>query len=160
MCPFSSFITDYELVNEVRDGPYRPKPANDPHPYAVRVPAPAKIAAAHIHTKITAAHLPTKFTTIHVPPKTTAASTSSHPYAVRVPAPRVSPPDAPGPVGIKPSADFEPMMTESRTSTSLVQRILPPQRGSSTPRLLRSRRASQVFPEEEMQTLLSHVLRK
>ncbi|XP_071535021.1 uncharacterized protein Reg-5 [Panulirus ornatus] len=126
---------DYDLVNEVQDDPYPPsglsqhKAFSDPHPYSVRVPAPTKIAAAH--------------------------TSSSHPYAVRV-APEVTT-EAPLPVGIKASADFEPMMTESRTSLSAVQRLLP---SLSAPRLVRSRRASNVFPEEEMKELLSRIFRK
>ncbi|XP_042224112.1 rhythmically expressed gene 5 protein-like [Homarus americanus] len=133
-------VEDYDLVNEVQDGPSYPSPSlnfhktvNDPHPYAVRVPAPAKITATH------AAH-------------------SSHPYAVRV-APPTSPPavnnEPLSPMGIKASADFEPMMTESRISTSLVHRLLP---SSSPRRLVRARR--EVFPEHQMKELLSHVLRK
>ncbi|XP_045585304.1 uncharacterized protein Reg-5 [Procambarus clarkii] len=125
---------DYDQMNEVQDGPYPSvfgshKTANDPHPYAVRVPAPVKFANAH--------------------------ATSSHPYAVRVAPPTEVAGQTSGPSGIKPSADFEPMMTESRTSTSFVHRLLP---GPSAPRLARFRR--NVFPEEEMKELLSQVFTK
>ncbi|KAK8730474.1 hypothetical protein OTU49_008028 [Cherax quadricarinatus] len=125
---------DYDLMNEVQDRPYSSsfgshKVANDPHPYAVRVPAPAKFTSAH--------------------------ATSSHPYAVRVAAPPQVASQSSGPVGIKASADFEPMMTESRTSTSFIRRVLP---GPAAPRLVRYRRS--IFPEEQMKEALSHVLNK
>lgn len=130
---------DYDLVNEVQDRPYYPnahKTANDPHPYAVRVPAPAKIAAVYSN----------------------AGATNSHPYAVRV-APEVTTP-GPGPVGIKPSADFEPMMTESRVSSPLVRRLLPSSNSAATRQLVRSIRSAEIFPEQEMEELLAQVLRK
>lgn len=130
---FPIFLTtDYDLVNEVEDGPSPPsspghhKGFNDPHPYSVRVPAPAKITAAH--------------------------ASSSDPYAARV-----ATTQPPPPAGIKASADFEPTMSESRTSVSAVQRLLP---NLLAPRLVRSRRAFDVFPEEEMKNLLSRIFRK
>lgn len=131
---------DYDLVNEVQDSPYYAnshKGFNDPHPYAVRVPAPAKIAAAYANSAIS----------------------SSHPYAVRV-APEGTNTHAPGPVGIKPSADFEPMMTESRVSSAIVRRLLPNSNSAASRLLARSRRTAEILPEDEMEDLLAHVLRK
>ncbi|XP_066939380.1 uncharacterized protein Reg-5 [Macrobrachium rosenbergii] len=139
--PVSADDEDYDLVNEVQDRPYYPnqhKAVNDPHPYAVRVPAPAKIAAAYAAAN--------------------SDASNSHPYAVRV-APEVTP-HAPGPVGIKASADFEPMMTESRVSSASVRRILPNSNSATNRFLMRTRRSAEMFPEEEMEALLAHVLRK
>ncbi|XP_068248740.1 uncharacterized protein Reg-5 [Palaemon carinicauda] len=140
VAPVSANDEDYDLANEVQDRPYYPnqhKTVNDPHPYAVRVPAPAKIAAIYASN---------------------TGSTNSHPYAVRV-APEVTT-HGPGPVGIKASADFEPMMTESRVSSALVRRILPAPNSANSRFLVRSRRSTDVFPEKEMESLLAHVLKK
>lgn len=111
---------DYEIQNEIEDYPRQQRPlkaTNDPHPYAVRVPAPAKA--------------------------TPTASGSSHPHAVWV-----------LPAGIKPSADFEPMMTESRVQPTVVRTVLPARNHA----MLRTRRAIPAFPEREMQQLVSMVL--
>lgn len=135
---------DYDLVNEVQDRPYYDNPhknPNDPHPYAVRVPAPAKIAAAYSNS----------------------ATSSSYPYAIRV-APEgivAASTQDPGPVGIKPSADFEPMMTESRPVSTFVRRLLPSSNSASSRLLARSRRTAEpIFQEEELEALLAHVLRQ
>lgn len=152
--PSSADDEDYELVNEVRDSSYPSslsfhKNANDPHPYAVRVPAPVKVAAAHAHTQAVGQ---------------VGGISSSHPYAVRV-APEATT-RSPQPVGIKASADFEPMMSESRPTPALIQRLLPHPSASSShgsgsrTRLLRSIRSSELFPEEEMQDLVRLVLKK
>ncbi|XP_063596277.1 uncharacterized protein LOC134773130 [Penaeus indicus] len=107
--PSSADDEDYELVNEVRDSSYPSlsfrKNTNDPHPYAVRVPAPVKVAAAHAR-----AQTQTDAQVGGVP--------SSHPYAVRVARETAT-------LGIKASADFEPMRSERRLNPVLIQRILP-----------------------------------
>ncbi|CAL4088082.1 unnamed protein product [Meganyctiphanes norvegica] len=149
---------DYDYANEVRDGPsYQVnqkinKITNNPHPYAVRVPAPAKIAAEHA-SRMAASNSARSSLDIVEDSKTDNADIavgSSHPYAVKV-LPEATKPE-PIPVGIKASGDYEPMMMESQVHEA---RVLPP----TLTILTRTRRtAGDEFPEEEMNTLLSHVL--
>jgi len=160
---------DYDYVNEVRSGPsYRVnqrinKISNDPHPYAVRVPAPAKIAAAHA-SRMSSANsgrsnsansARSNLNTIEAKKtdNSDVAVGSSHPYAVKV-LPGPSTPE-PVPVGIQASGDYEPMMMESQVSQVNEARVLPP----TLSVLSRTRRtAGEEFPEEEMHSLLSQVL--
>ncbi|KAK3881896.1 hypothetical protein Pcinc_013695 [Petrolisthes cinctipes] len=124
--------SDYELGNEVDDYPRLQRPlkaTNDPHPYAVRVPAPPKA------TPIARVPAPARATPL--------VGGSSHPHAVWVP-----------PAGIKPSADFEPMMTESRVQPTVVRAVLPPRNLA----MLRSRRDVPAFPEQEMKQLVSMMM--
>ncbi|CAL4201194.1 unnamed protein product, partial [Meganyctiphanes norvegica] len=111
---------DYDYANEVRDGPsYQVnqkinKIANNPHPYAVRVPAPAKIAAAHASRTSTSNSGRSSLDILEESrtDNSDIAVGSSHPYAVKVlPAATKS---EPIPMGIKASGDYEPMMMESQ----------------------------------------------
>ncbi|KAK7084246.1 hypothetical protein SK128_014968 [Halocaridina rubra] len=133
---------DYDLVNEVQDRPYYNSPnkiPNDPHPYAVRVPAPAKIAAAYAN----------------------AASTGSQTPVVRIISePSSTPTNVPGPVGIKPSADFEPMMTDSRPAPVFIRQLMPSSNSASSRLLSRSKRTAELFPEDEFDILLEIALEK
>lgn len=149
---------DYDYINEVHDGPsYRVnqrinKISNDPHPYAVRVPAPAKIAAAHASRM---ANSNSARSSLNIVEDNRAdndeiAVGSSHPYAVKV-LPESSKQE-PSPKGIQASGDYEPMMIESQVHEA---RVLPP----TLTLLTRTRRtAGDEFPEEEMHSLLLKVL--
>jgi len=154
---------DYDYVNEVRDSSsYRVnqrinKISNDPHPYAVRVPTPAKIAAAHASRM---ANSNSARSSLNIVEDNRADNSradndeiavgSSHPYAVKV-LPESSKSE-PSPKGIQASGDYEPMMIESQVHEA---RVLPP----TLTLLTRTRRtAGDEFPEEEMHSLLSQVL--
>ncbi|CAL4230962.1 unnamed protein product, partial [Meganyctiphanes norvegica] len=149
---------DYDYANEVHDGPsYQVnkkinKIANNPHPYAVRVPAPAKIAAAYA-SSVTASKSSRTSLDIIEENRTENSDIvvgSSHPYAVKM-LPGATKPE-PVPVGIKASGDYEPMMMASQVQEV---RVLPP----TLTILKRARRtAGDEFPDEEMHALLSQVI--
>ena len=131
--------------------------ANDPHPYAVRVPAPAKFFTTTTTTTTTTTEAPTTTTETSTQPQSSSSTdtevdpyelyldtrtsefAASHPYAVRALPPNFVP------SGIKHSADFEPMMSESNQSEMVVDQreslpfiqILPAK--TSNPWLVRSR---------------------
>ncbi|CAL4091327.1 unnamed protein product, partial [Meganyctiphanes norvegica] len=151
---------DYDYTNEVRNGPsYQVnqkinKLANTPHPYAVLVPAPAKIAAAHASRMAdsNSGKSPLGIVEDSKSDNSDTAVGSSHPYAVKV-LPEATKPE-PVPVRSKASGDYKLVIVESQVHEA---RVLPP----TLTVLTRTRRtAGDEFPEEDMQALLSQVLLK